>query len=103
MSSGPCEEWNGQTKEHRENPKGREVSPQERVVVRDLWFHFHAVHDLLPDIKSRDDPGDHEPQPPVDEVGARAPPSTRTEHVASWVQPFLGLGIDGFEEAFGLE
>jgi hypothetical protein len=77
--------------------------PQESVIVRNLRLHLHAIHDLLFNIKGRDDPSDNQPQPRFDEVDTRAPPSPRTEHVVSWVQTFLRLGIDGFEEPFGFE
>ena len=77
--------------------------PQEGVVVRGIRLHLYAVHDLLPDVERRNNPGDHEPQPRFDEVSSGASPPTRSEHVVPGVHTFLGLGIDGFEEALGFE
>ena len=91
------------SKEQKETSDGRKSLPEESVIVRNLRLHLDVVHDLLPDIERRDDPGDHEPQPRLDEVDAGAPPPTRTEHIVSRVQTLLGFGIDGFEETFGFE
>lgn len=87
----------------KERSNERENPPQERVIVRNPRLHLYPVHDFLPNIESRNDPSDHEPHPRIDEVDARAFPSTSTEHVVAWVQPLLRLSINGFEEAFWLE